>query len=145
MSFPPRCYYCRRIISWPFGLRIFRGSRRLHVAHRSCFTAHAHGRREQRRLTTWVILAAPGISDRVFGSVVAVTVFFSSPDSCASFFNSSKSAPTRSASDRSPQLSAQLALGCRKLPSDDRESPLAVEIAQDRRPAANWSPGRFRM
>jgi hypothetical protein len=36
MSFPPRCYYCRRIIWWPFGLVFFRAFWRLHVAHRSC-------------------------------------------------------------------------------------------------------------
>lgn len=36
MSFPPRRFYCRSVIRWPFGLVIFRGSSRLHVAHRSC-------------------------------------------------------------------------------------------------------------
>jgi hypothetical protein len=36
MRFPPRCYYCHRVIRSPFGLVIFRGARRLHVAHRSC-------------------------------------------------------------------------------------------------------------
>jgi hypothetical protein len=36
MNFPPRCYYCRRIIWWPFGLIFFRAFWRLHVAHRSC-------------------------------------------------------------------------------------------------------------
>src|ERR1700737_2884282 len=66
MSFPPRCYYCRRVIRWPFGLAIFWGTRRailwgrrrLHVAHRSCIIAHAdrklwvtgHERQKQRRL-----------------------------------------------------------------------------------------------
>jgi hypothetical protein len=36
MCFPPRCYYCRSRIRWPFGLSIFRGWTGLHVAHRSC-------------------------------------------------------------------------------------------------------------
>jgi hypothetical protein len=36
MNFPPRCYYCRRPIRWPFGLVVFRGSVQRHVAHRSC-------------------------------------------------------------------------------------------------------------
>jgi hypothetical protein len=45
MRFPPRCYYCRRVIGWPFGLVIFRGSMRwLHVAHRSCMIADADRR-----------------------------------------------------------------------------------------------------
>jgi hypothetical protein len=52
MTFPPRCYYCRHAIRWPFGLVIFWGTRRaivlgrrrLHVAHRSCMIAHADRR-----------------------------------------------------------------------------------------------------
>jgi hypothetical protein len=43
MSFPPRCYFCRRVIRLPFRLVIFRGTRGLHVAHRSCQIA-AHKR-----------------------------------------------------------------------------------------------------
>jgi hypothetical protein len=41
MCFPPRCYYCHRVVWWPFGLRIFRGTTGLHVAHRACF-ARSH-------------------------------------------------------------------------------------------------------
>ena len=36
MSFPPRCYFCRRAIWWPLGIRVFRGSTGWHIAHRSC-------------------------------------------------------------------------------------------------------------
>jgi len=36
MSFPPRCYYCHRIIWWPFGLVFFRAFWRRQVAHRAC-------------------------------------------------------------------------------------------------------------
>jgi hypothetical protein len=36
IRFPPRCYYCRRIIWWPSGLVFFRAFWRLHVAHRAC-------------------------------------------------------------------------------------------------------------
>jgi hypothetical protein len=38
MIFPPRCYYCRRSIRWPFGLVVFQGSVRWHIAHRSCLS-----------------------------------------------------------------------------------------------------------
>jgi hypothetical protein len=47
MRFPPRCYYCRRVIRWPLGLVVFWGTkrafywgrRRLHVAHHTCLVA----------------------------------------------------------------------------------------------------------
>jgi hypothetical protein len=33
MRFPPRCYYCRRVVRWPFGLTVFRGSVRRCMLH----------------------------------------------------------------------------------------------------------------
>jgi hypothetical protein len=41
MSFPPRCYYCRRVIRWLLGLRIFPGSTALHVARLPCLGARS--------------------------------------------------------------------------------------------------------
>ena len=36
MSLPPRCYYCRRVMRWPWGIVLFRGSVQWHIAHRAC-------------------------------------------------------------------------------------------------------------
>jgi hypothetical protein len=44
VSFLHRCHFCRRVIWWLFGLRIFRGSTGWHVAHRSCWVARARQR-----------------------------------------------------------------------------------------------------
>jgi hypothetical protein len=58
----PRCYFCRRVLWWPFGLSIFRGWTGLHVAHQSCL-AHAH-RRPKQSLVTLAIGRPLSLLDR---------------------------------------------------------------------------------
>ena len=53
ISFPPRCYFCRRAVWWPLGMRVFRGSTGWHIAHRSC--AAVRVRRKSIRSTTLTV------------------------------------------------------------------------------------------